>query len=284
MESLWWQVEDDGRGRCGLCFRRCLLAPETWGACGVRAFSRGRGQSPLLGRFIALALDPIEKKPLYHWQPGTGILSLGSLGCTMACPFCQNHHLAKPQGQMKLTALEPKQLVEQALKLKSSSVAFTYNEPTLQAEYVLAAGPLLKEAKLGVVLVTNGLMAEEPLTQLSPYIGAANVDLKCFNAQTYAQMGGSLLNVQNTIKQMLEGGIHVELTTLVVPGISDDPLEFTALTRWVRSLSPEIPLHISRYFPAYKYQAPPTSVELMENFYKIAKESLKFVYLGNMPK
>ena len=284
-----WQKKEAGEGseavyRCGLCFRQCRIPAGLMGYCGVRGADEAGFVSPFLGRFCSAAVDPIEKKPLYHWRPGSRIFSLGGLGCTMRCPFCQNHTIAQPQtgGRVSLTDINPEELAARAAGLGLASVAYTYNEPTVQAEYILTAAPILSERGLATVLVTNGLMASEPLSELAPWVAAANVDVKTFNPETYARLGGCLEAVKNTVAALLAAGTHVEITTLVVPAISDDPDEFAALVDWAASLSSGLPIHISRYFPAFTYTAPPTELSILERFRDIAAAKLKHVHLGNV--
>lgn len=281
MKASYWSA-GEGYFRCELCFRRCRLQEGERGFCGVRGVESGRFVSPILGRFCSLAVDPIEKKPLYHWRPGSNILSLGSLGCTMKCPFCQNYSIAHPEGQVPLTEIPPRLLAGKAKEMGQTAVAYTYNEPTLQAEYIIQAAPFLEEAGVSTVLVTNAVMSPQAADGLARVAAAANVDLKTFNPARYAEMGGSLEAVKNNVCLMLSRGVHVELTTLVVPGISDNPDEFAALAGWAASISPDIPLHISRYFPAWKYSAPMTDPGLMKDLKAIAETRLRHVHLGNM--
>lgn len=292
LPARWWTpVEREGEraARCGLCPHACLLEKDKAGYCGVRFFNGEEAVSPCLGLFSSIAVDPIEKKPLYRWRPGSAILSLGSLGCTMRCPFCQNYSIAQPGKAVqtilpRLTALTPEALRDKLRELGLAQVAYTYNEPALQAEYILAAAPLLREAGIATVLVSNGMYSEELLTELAPVTDAANIDLKCFNARTYARLGGSLETVQRTLAGLLEAGTHVEATTLVVPGISDSPEEFAEEVAWLASLSPDIPLHLSRYRPAHKFTAPPTDIALLQRFAALATARLKHVYIGNVPQ
>lgn len=281
MKARWWRKKDKDF-QCGLCFRSCLISEGGKGFCGVRGVEKGNFVSPVLGFFCSLAVDPIEKKPFHHWRPGSSILSLGSLGCTMDCPFCQNHSIAHPKVKAPLNEIPPRLLAEKTKKLGQKAVAYTYNEPTLQAEYIIEAAPFLEEIGATAALVTNGLMSAEVTVELAAVSAAANVDLKSFNLEAYARMGGSLERVKSNIALMLERGMHLELTTLVVPGLSDDPEEFVALCDWVASLSRETPLHISRYFPAYKYSAPMTDLSTMKQFQAIAEERLRRVHLGNI--
>lgn len=273
--------------RCELCFHACLIPAGKAGYCRVRTYDGQTLRSPYLGKFCSMAVDPIEKKPLHHWRPGTFIYSLGSLGCNMRCPFCQNHSIAQPDFAApnrlpRLAEIPPQALVAKVRELGLDSVAYTYNEPTLQAEYIIEAAPLLKEAGIATVLVSNGMYSEALLRDLAPWVDAANIDLKCFNAKIYAGMGGSLETAMAAVPFLLQAGTHVELTNLVVPGLTDSPEEFTAMADWIASISPDIPLHISRYFPANKYRHPPTPLPLLQNFAAIAKAKLRHVRVGNV--
>ena len=296
LAARWWSGaagtpsprQEDGENTvtCGLCIHDCAIAEGKWGYCGARRNDGGEMQSPYLGRFSSVAVDPIEKKPLYHWRPGSMIFSLGSLGCTMRCPFCQNHTIAQPrQGTppRRLTEIPPAALVARLRELKLDSVAYTYNEPALQAEYILEAAPLLRENGIATVLVSNGMYSKALLTEFARVVDAVNIDLKTFNPKTYARLGGSLDTVKQTISHFLSQGVHVETTTLVVPGVSDSPEEFVREIEWLASLSPDIPLHISRYRPAHKFTAPPTDIGLLQRFAALAKTRLRRVHLGNVP-
>lgn len=281
MEAGYYSREGGGF-RCGLCFRRCLLGEGQRGFCGARSADGDGFASSLLGRFCSIAVDPIEKKPIHHWRPGTSILSLGSLGCTMNCPFCQNHAISRPEGPSPLVSMSPELLVARLRELHLKAVAYTYNEPTLQAEYILAAAPMLEKAGVKTVLVTNGMMSREAAADLASVTAAANIDVKTFNPDIYAAMGGSLERVKENVALMLEAGVHVELTTLVVPGLSDDLHEFACLVDWAAGLSPALPLHISRYFPAHRYNEPATDLDLLKSFETLALARLQHVHLGNV--
>ena len=282
----WWTRREGGAVRCSLCFRGCTLAPGATGFCGVRANRGGALVSPWLGRFCARAVDPVEKKPLALWRPGTRIYSLGSAGCTLAGPFGQNHEIAHPERPEALfqrtISLTPEALVQEVRSLGLPSVAFTYNEPTLQAEYVLEAAPLLRESGIAVVLVTNGAMDPQVAAELLPWTDAANVDLKAFDAERYRRLGGSLDAVKANIAAWVRGGVHVELTHLVVPGLVDPGEGFDAMTDWIASLSPSLPLHLSRCFPAWRHAAPPTDPELLHTLADRARRKLRHVLLGNV--
>ena len=290
MNARWWEKHEDGRVICGLCFRGCRIAEGAAGACGVRFNADGELISPWLGRFCAEAVDPIEKKPLAHWRPGSFIYSLGSVGCTMDCPFCQNWEIARSGPRVcgnyaAVPELPPNVLIERIRELGLDSVALTYNEPTLQAEYVLEAAPLLREAGIALVLVTNGAMSKEVSDALIPCVGsdgAANIDIKAFTAEGYKKLGGDLETVKDNIAAWVRGDVHVELTHLVVPGINDDTESFAAMVEWVAAISADIPLHISRYFPRRNYSAPPTDTGLLYSLAAIARGKLKNVHLGNV--
>ena len=271
---------------CNLCPHHCALAEGQVGFCHTRRNEGGQIKSLNYGRVTSLAIDPIEKKPLYHFYPGSVILSLGSFGCNMACPFCQNYTISQGGKQEVRWQISPEQLVELAQETSqqhgSIGVAFTYNEPLLSYEYLRDTLPLLRQAGQKAVLVTNGQIEEEPLKELLPYVDAMNIDLKTFVDKTYAKLGGSLQAAQRTIQMAAEAGVHVEVTTLVVPGISDDINEFCAEVDWLASVNREIPLHLSRYFPRYQYKASVTQLDKLYELQKIAQKRMKYVYLGNV--
>ena len=283
MIARWWKGNDDGSVSCSLCFRGCRIGEGFSGACGVRFNENGLLTSPYLGKFCACSVDPIEKKPLYHWRPHTFIYSLGGVGCTMDCPFCQNHRIARPEKLIPSTQeITPYELVENVKSLGLDSVAFTYNEPTLQAEYICSSAPLLHENGIAIALVTNAAMSKEAALELSSCADAANIDIKAFNDEAYRKLGGNFEAVKNNIKAFVKAGVHTELTHLVVPGINDNGDSFTEMVDWIASISRNIPLHISRYFPARNYNEPPTDVELLRSLASIAKGKLKHVHLGNV--
>jgi len=271
---------------CSLCPHHCQLSAGQTGFCRTRRNCEGKIECLNYGLITALALDPIEKKPLYHFYPGSVILSLGSFGCNMACSFCQNYTISQGGIEEVRWQLSPEQLTELALETSqkhgSIGVAFTYNEPLLSYEYLLDTVPLLQQTGQKVVLVSNGQIEEKPLKKLLPYVDAMNIDLKTFSAKHYEKLGGSLRTVQRTIQKAVEAGVHVEVTTLVVPGISDDINEFCAEVDWLATVSREIPLHLSRYFPRYQYKAPATPLDKLYELQRIAQKSMKYVYLGNV--
>ncbi len=279
---------------CHFCHQACSLAEGETGLCKVRGNVGGRLTSLSYGLLTSAALDPIEKKPLYHFHPGSRILSVGSFGCNLSCPFCQNYSISQAgegdggegAGQLQVYRLDPEGLLELALETKEKhgniGVAFTYNEPLMNYEYVWDCSRMLKEAGLNTVLVTNGQLASGPFRKLLPLIDALNIDLKGFTPDFYAWVGGDLELVLGNIRAAFEAGCHVEVTTLVIPGYNDSEVEMLEEARWLSSLSPEIPLHLSRYFPRYKLGVQPTPRETLERLQKIAQGCLRHVYLGNV--
>lgn len=237
------------------------------------------------GRLTSLALDPIEKKPLYHFHPGSFILSVGSFGCNLRCPFCQNYAISMADARSETEDVTPARLAELAAELAhrppgNIGVAFTYNEPLLSYEFIMDVAPLLHARGLFVVLVTNGTIAPAPLEALLPHIDAMNIDLKGWQPDFYRRLKGDLATVKNTIARAAKR-CHVEVTTLVIPGQNDSERAMEEEARWLASLSPDLPLHISRYFPRWQEDEPATPVETIERLAAIARKHLRFVHKGN---
>lgn len=240
------------------------------------------------GRITSIALDPIEKKPLSRFHPGTTVLSVGSYGCTMDCPFCQNDSIAKA-GENDVTwwYMSPEELVQRARDLlwkRCIGIAYTYNEPLRGWRYVRDTGRLAHEAGLKNVLVSNGLASPYVLGEVAPIVDAANIDLKCFTEEGYRWLRGDLNVVKRTIQTLAElDTCHLEVTTLVVPGLSDDPAQIDAMSRWLASLDPGITYHLSRYFPRHRMlDVPATSVPLLYKLADVAHQNLPDVILGNV--
>lgn len=270
-----------GQAHCSLCPHQCVITEQQRGFCAVRKHVNGKLISENYGQITSLALDPIEKKPLRHFYPGSFILSAGSFGCNMQCSFCQNHAIA--QAPADSTYLPPGQLVDIAVQTPDNiGVAFTYNEPTVGIEYILACAPLLKEAGLQVVLVSNGQINAQPLADLAPCVDAWNIDLKSFSEQFYRQHGGDLTTVQQTIATAAQTA-HVEITTLIIPGENDNDQEISSLSTWLSGISEEIPLHLSRFFPRYRMTDKlPTPPETLYRLAAIAAKRLRHVHIGNI--
>ena len=271
---------------CRLCPHACRLRAGETGFCRARMNIGGTIRPKNYGRVTSLALDPIEKKPLYHFYPGGFILSVGSFGCNLACPFCQNASIAMADASIETENVSPAQLAALAEELSrrppgNLGVAFTYNEPLLSYEYILDTAPLLHAAGLHAVLVTNGMICTEPLERLLPHVDAMNIDLKAWHEDIYRRLGGDLVTVRETITRAVTHGIHVEVTSLIVPGMNDSAADMEAEARWLAGLSPEIPLHISRYFPRHRMTTPPTPISTIDRLAVIARRHLRHVHRGN---
>ncbi|MEI8199388.1 MAG: AmmeMemoRadiSam system radical SAM enzyme [Eubacteriales bacterium] len=270
---------------CGICPHRCNLKEGQTGLCRARSNRGGQIRCDNYGLVTSLALDPIEKKPLHRFFPGSTILSAGSFGCNMHCPFCQNFEISMADiNTSAYTSISPEKLISQAVSLKSKDnigVAFTYNEPFVGYEYVWDSSVLAHKNDLKTVLVTNGYVNEEPLLRLLPYIDAMNIDLKTFSGEYYRLLGGNLEDVKRTIS-LSSLACHVEVTTLIVPGQNDTDEEMRSLSAWLASVNPDIPLHISRFFPRYKMlDRPATNIKTVYHLAGIARDALHFVYEGN---
>lgn len=271
---------------CPICPRRCMLAEGQHGFCHARVNRNGAVVCENYGRITSLALDPIEKKPLKRFYPGSNILSVGSYGCNMDCAFCQNCSISKADAEGILwDEISPQSLVTLAESYRAQGnigLAFTYNEPLVGYEFVFDCVKLAQQFGLKTALVTNGMIEPKPWEALLPYIDAANIDLKAFTQEGYRSLGGNLEVVKSTITAAV-GRIHLELTTLIVPGLNDGEDEMRAQTEWIASLSSEIPLHLSRFFPRYRMKdSVPTPIDTILRLAKIARERLTFVYTGNI--
>lgn len=270
--------------RCDLCFHHCKLHEGQTGLCRARANRHGQIVSLNYGKLTALALDPIEKKPLRQFHPGSMILSVGSFGCNLHCPFCQNAAIAAAEPESRTHDCSPEALVREAVRLQDRGnigIAYTYNEPLVGYEYVRDCAALVHEADMLNVLVTNGTIEEAPWRALLPHIDAINIDLKGFQESWYHTLGGDLETVKRSIRLAAQS-CHVEVTTLIVPGENDSEDEMRALSSWLASVSPDIPLHVSRFFPRHcMTDRLPTSVETVYRLADVAREKLHTVYTGN---
>ncbi|HPI97375.1 MAG TPA: AmmeMemoRadiSam system radical SAM enzyme [Synergistales bacterium] len=289
--ASYWHWLNERTVMCDLCPHHCRIGQDKTGICLVRHHIPSKGLvSNNYGLISSIAVDPIEKKPLYHWKPGSMIFSIGSVGCNMSCPFCQNWPISTwhTAGQssnrsFSLHQLSPEDILSLARNENLDSIAFTYNEPFVGFEFLNACSRKMKGEGFSTVIVSNGLICQDPLLEVIPFIDAANIDLKAFSEDAYKRMGGHLDSVIQTIVSLYRTGVHLELTHLVVPGINDNVTDFEDMVRWIASLSDTIPLHISRYFPNHKWTEPPTSLKLLEVFREKASRYLKFVYMGNVP-
>jgi len=271
--------------QCQLCPHFCAIKESMTGKCKVRKNINGVLYSLSYGKPVSINLDPITKKPLYHFLPQTLTFSIGMAGCNLSCQWCQNWEISqKTAEEFKTEEISPEKLVEEALKSGCPSVSYTYTEPFISYEYVFDLAKLAKKRGLKNILVTNGYVNEAPFEKIAPYIDAMNIDLKSFNEKTYEKFcGGKLKPVLETIKRAYKAGIHIELTTLLIPGLNDNEKELEKIAKFIASVGKKIPWHISRFFPMYKMlDKNATPVSSLEKAYKIGKKHLKYVYIGNV--
>ncbi len=283
-EARFWTLQDDGTVSCLLCPNGCILGQGEIGQCRVRKNQDGQLIASNYGLCTSLALDPVEKKPIYHYHPGSTVLSAGTVGCNLRCLFCQNWQISRADAPTD--PLSPDDLVRRALKLSDQGcigIAYTYNEPVVWYEFVLQASRRAREAGLKNILVTNGYCHPEPWKALLRNIDAANIDVKGLNPDYYSRVcGGSPGPVMAAVEAASEFGVHVEITNLLVTGENDSDEDVEELARWLGSVSPDIPLHLSRYFPNYKFGSQATPLDTLRRTRAIAQRYLRYVYLGNI--
>lgn len=277
---------EDGRVQCGLCPNHCTLGPGDRGRCKVRENILGRLISENYGRITALHLDPIEKKPLYHFFPGQQILSAGSFGCNFHCGWCQNSSISQARSEdfLSLQPFSPHHLARKAIEGGGVGLAYTYNEPVVWFEFMMDCAGIIREAGKKNVVVSNGYIQPRPLEELLEVTDAFNIDLKAFSPLFYEKYcGGSLDSVKQSLVAIARRNIHLEVTFLAIPGFNDDLELFREMVQWLAGeLGEHIPLHISRYFPCHYDQQPPPPVSLLKRMFETASENLHFVYLGNV--
>lgn len=271
--------------QCDICPRNCLIAEGETGFCGARANNGSEIICESYGRLTSMALDPIEKKPLNRFKPGSNILSVGSYGCNLSCGFCQNHRISMSKGtDLAITQVTPDELVKNAVHLISSGnmgLAYTYNEPMIGYEFVKDCCELTHKAGLNNIIVSNGYINKAPLEKILPLIDVANIDLKSFSRSFYDKIGGDLERVKESIKLYSEN-CHLEITCLIIPNENDDPEMIREMCKWLSSIRRDIPLHLSRFFPAYKYSdRTATSKKEIDDLCGIAEKYLDHVYKGN---
>jgi len=283
IEARHYERAAEGKVRCLLCPHLCVVARGRRGKCGVRMNRDGRLVSMIYGEISSEGLDPIEKKPLYHFCPGSLIYSVGTVGCSFTCRFCQNHAISQDPGY-PTRFRSAGDLGEVARGLGSVGIAYTYSEPLVWFEYVLDACAEARRRGLKNVLVTNGYVNPEPLKELLPSVDAFNIDLKSYSEDFYKKIvGGRLEPVLGTITEVARhAGVHLEVTTLVIPGFNDGAEEMERIADFLASLRRDIPLHLSAYFPRYRFDAPPTPAATLEKLREVAARKLDHVYLGNV--
>ena len=269
---------------CEICPHHCRLSVGKIGKCRAR-FNDGEKITALnYGEITSIALDPIEKKPLYKFFPGSRILSVGSYGCNLNCPFCQNHEISMADSSFPTRKIPPEQLAALAKELipqKNIGVAFTYNEPFISYEFIRDTSEILHKMNLKSVLVTNGTVSSGALKKILPLIDAMNIDLKGFSQEIYDKLGGNFETVRKTIEISAQS-CHIEITSLIVPTMNDSAEEMNKEAAWIAQISENIPLHISRFFPRYKItNIAPTPIKKIYELVEVAKRHLNFVYAGN---
>lgn len=286
---LYTKVKDD-LVRCKLCAHRCTIKPHRVGICGVRRNEEGTLYTTVYGKAVAVHVDPIEKKPLYHFLPGSASFSIATIGCNFRCLFCQNADISQASKGggwgYPVRDFPPEEVVAEAKRYKCASIAYTYTEPTIFFEYAYDTALLAQKEGIKNIFVTNGYMTKEALEAIEPYLDAANVDLKSFNPQFYRRIVGARLEpVLETIEMMHEMGVWVEVTTLIIPGQNDGEEELRGIARFMAGIDVEMPWHISRFVPHYKMRSTPfTPVETIHRAAEIGhEEGLHYVYAGNVP-
>jgi pyruvate formate lyase activating enzyme len=285
--KFWKKVNEEIQ--CLLCPRNCKISDGKRGFCGARENKGGVLYTLTYGSIISMAADPIEKKPLYHFWPGSSVFSIAAPGCTFSCRHCQNWEISQRKvGEVATEDISPEELIRLTKEYQCSGIAHTYSEPTIWTEYAMDVGKLAKAEGLYNVYVTNGYISLEALQELAPWLDAANVDVKAFSDDFYKRICGvpSLQPVLDACKWMYEHHIHLEITYLIIPKENDGSEEIRKFCKWVsEELDPEVPVHFSRFYPQYRMlDKPPTPVETLEKAHKIAKEEgLCYVYLGNVP-
>jgi len=286
---MLYSALEEGKVTCFLCNHRCTISPSKRGMCGVRENQNGRLYTLVFGRAISLNVDPIEKKPIFHLFPGSTSFSIATVGCNFRCLQCQNHEISQmpvDEGRIEGREVSPSKIVSLAKDYRCQSISYTYTEPTIYFEYAYETAVLAKEQGIKNIFVTNGYMTEEALKKIQPYLDAANVDLKSFQEDFYKKVCGAKLKpVLDNLRVMRSMGIWVEITTLVIPTLNDSEKEFEQIAQFILSLGPEVPWHISAFYPTYKMlNLPRTPASLLHKAREIGIQAgLRYVYCGNIP-
>lgn len=288
-EAILYQKLTEEYVQCAVCSHRCVIMEGNRGICGVRENRQGILYALNYGKTVSAAVDPIEKKPLYHFLPGTSIYSFAAAGCNLRCSWCQNWEISqspKPDRPIEGTEIPPEEHVWRAIEYDCPSIAYTYSEPTIFLEYALDTMKLAREKGLKNVWVTNGYMSKETLDTIIPYLDAANVDYKGPNDGAYEKYcGGRAEPIMDNLKYLHEAGVHLEITTLVVPGVNDKPDQLEKIAHFIATeLDSNVPWHISRFFPAWKMlDTPVTPLKTLEMAREIGiREGLKHIHIGNV--
>ncbi len=288
-EAMFYQKLDDNKVKCYLCRHECVIVDGKTGICGVRENKEGTLYTLVYGKLVSINIDPVEKKPLYHFLPGTDTYSIATVGCNFRCEHCQNYEISQmPREGHAIVgeSFSPSEIVRDALAQGCKSISYTYTEPTIFFEYAYDIAKLAKEEGLKNIFVTNGYIGEEPLRTIAPYLDAANIDLKAFTEEFYRKICGARLEpLLKSIRLYKELGIWIEITTLIIPDLNDSEDELRQIARFIKSLGEETPWHVTAFYPTYKLtNKPPTPVETLERARKIGlEEGLRYVYEGNIP-
>ncbi len=288
-EAMLYIPLEEGKVRCHLCNHRCTILPSKRGLCGVRENREGVLYTHVFGRAISLQADPIEKKPLFHFLPGSSSFSMATVGCNFRCLQCQNHEISQmvaDKGRIDGSSVQPSRIVSLAKEYHCRSISYTYTEPTIYFEYAYETSVLARQEGLKNIFVTNGYMTEEALRTIQPYLDGANVDLKSFNEEFYRDVCGARLRpVLENLRLMRQMGIWVEITTLVIPTLNDSDKEFEEIAQFILTLGAEVPWHVSAFYPTYKMlHLPRTSTSSLHRAREIGRKAgLRYVYCGNIP-
>jgi len=288
-EAMLYSPLEGGKVQCHLCNHRCSISPSKRGICGVRENREGKLYTLVFGRAISLNVDPIEKKPIFHLFPGSTSFSIATVGCNFRCLQCQNHEISQmpvERDRIEGSSVPPSKIVSLAKEYRCRSISYTYTEPTIYFEYAYETAALAHQEGIKNIFVTNGYMTEEALKTIQPYLDAANVDLKSFQEKFYKEVCGARLKpVLETLGLMRQMGIWVEITTLVIPTLNDSDKEFEEIAQFILSLGPEVPWHISAFYPTYKMlNLPRTPAALLHRAREIGMGTgLRYVYCGNIP-
>ena len=287
-DAMWFETLEDGTVRCVLCPRECVVADVERGYCGVRENRGGTYKTLVYGALCSRNVDPIEKKPLYHYLPGTTALSVATAGCNMECKFCQNWEISqvRPE-QLSSSEVSPGELVRSAMSRRTPTIAYTYSEPVVFYEYAHDTAALGRAQGVGSVIVSNGYILEEPLRRLCRHLTGVKIDLKAFTERFYReQCAAHLAPVLESLEVLADIGIHTEVVVLIIPTLNDSEIEIRDMARWiVAHMSADVPVHFTRFNPVYRMtNLPPTPVATLERARLTAMDAgLRYVYLGNVP-
>jgi len=285
-EAMLWKPLTGNKVQCNLCAHQCTISEGKRGICRIRENQGGKLYTLIYNSVSSINADPIEKKPLFHFYPGSMALSLGTVSCNFRCKHCQNYGIAFANvGEVPTQEITPEKSIELAKQYGCQGISWTYNEPTIWFEYTYDSAKLAKKAGLYTVYVTNGFMTGAALDKIAPYLDAANVDVKAFNPEHYQRINGAKLEpVLKTCESMKKKKIHLEITYLVIPGHNDRPEELRRFAEWVAGIGADTPVHFSRFYPCHQMtDVPPTPVETLEEAHRIAKKcGIEYVYTGNV--